>query len=380
MSKYGLVLSAMAALCLMACGEDSSSSASIDEDSELSSSSEISESSSINLAEGLGKSSSSGGKSATQSSSSRSGISSTSTEKNPDSSDDNEEKACSFGAKEKVWKFSYNGKDSYNNSAKIKTAYEIDNENLVIRDTIRYTGKQASCLCKSSEGLIGEYTSEDGSFSATTSCDDSVVVVISNIREEDYFDTYNLKEVHANVKKACDVAVNGGHYDVVSPETETCCSFAFEDSIWRYSYIDEYGKDGDSVVVSEVFLLNDELKLVITEIPMQHAECVAEKFADISLLSYCGADGLIEISSSNIKTDKEQLFTTEKRSCMEKLPVPDKDDPDAEEVILVSGMVSCIIPGIESECIEFPAGSPEAIALKEQCETDLEGTLGTGCE
>jgi hypothetical protein len=42
-------------------------------------------------------------------------------------------------------------------------------------------------------------------------------------------------------------------------------------------------------------------------------------------------------------------------------------------------MVSCDIPGALGECLEFPAGSEEAIAMKAQCESVLEGTLGTGC-
>jgi len=42
-------------------------------------------------------------------------------------------------------------------------------------------------------------------------------------------------------------------------------------------------------------------------------------------------------------------------------------------------MVSCLVPGVMGECIEFAAGSAEAEALKSTCESVMMGTLGTGC-
>lgn len=42
-------------------------------------------------------------------------------------------------------------------------------------------------------------------------------------------------------------------------------------------------------------------------------------------------------------------------------------------------MVSCDIPGVLGECMEFEAGSPEAIALESQCVSNLMGVLGKGC-
>ena len=46
----------------------------------------------------------------------------------------------------------------------------------------------------------------------------------------------------------------------------------------------------------------------------------------------------------------------------------------------VSGeMVSCDIPGVMGECMEYPVGSDEAAQLTELCVSMLGGTLGTGC-
>ena len=359
MGKFGLGLSVTAALCLMACGDDSSSSAPNNEElNNTSSSSEISEapaSSDDNI------------------------VSSSSTESLSSSSVVVEAEPCTFEATDKVWGFSYTGTDTYNNNAKITTTYEIDGDDLVIRDSIRYTGNTASIYCRLSEGP-SEHSSSDGKFSATQSCDGSTVVFVGTTRESGYIADNGLENIHATVKKACDVAVNGGTYDVVPLETETTCNFALEDSVWSYSYLDEYWRGNDSVIAYTVVLPNEDLVLNISKLPMQHAECVSKFFASNSTLDYCGVDGKIEIASSGLSFDKESRYNMEKRSCTEKLPVPDKDDPDAEEVVIVSGMVSCIIPGAVGECLEFPAGTPEAIAMKDQCETELEGTLGTGCE
>ena len=42
-------------------------------------------------------------------------------------------------------------------------------------------------------------------------------------------------------------------------------------------------------------------------------------------------------------------------------------------------MVSCDVPGEMGECLEFEANSTEGKGLKEQCESVMMGTLGTGC-
>ena len=42
-------------------------------------------------------------------------------------------------------------------------------------------------------------------------------------------------------------------------------------------------------------------------------------------------------------------------------------------------MVSCDIPGVMGECMEYPVGSDEAAQLTEFCVSMLGGTLGTGC-
>ena len=42
-------------------------------------------------------------------------------------------------------------------------------------------------------------------------------------------------------------------------------------------------------------------------------------------------------------------------------------------------MVSCDVPGVMGECLEYAAGSAEAQQLTESCVSILQGTLGTGC-
>ena len=42
-------------------------------------------------------------------------------------------------------------------------------------------------------------------------------------------------------------------------------------------------------------------------------------------------------------------------------------------------MVSCDVPGVMGECLEYAAGSAEAQQLTESCVSVLQGTLGTGC-
>ena len=54
-------------------------------------------------------------------------------------------------------------------------------------------------------------------------------------------------------------------------------------------------------------------------------------------------------------------------------------DTPAAGTPATGAMVSCDIPGVMGECLEFPAGSAEATAMEAQCVSVLMGTLGTGC-
>jgi hypothetical protein len=54
-------------------------------------------------------------------------------------------------------------------------------------------------------------------------------------------------------------------------------------------------------------------------------------------------------------------------------------NPPATGTPATGAMVSCDIPGVLGECMEFPAGSAEATAMESQCVSVLMGTLGTGC-
>ena len=54
-------------------------------------------------------------------------------------------------------------------------------------------------------------------------------------------------------------------------------------------------------------------------------------------------------------------------------------NPPATDTPATGAMVSCDIPGVLGECLEYPAGSAEATAMESQCVSVLMGTLGTGC-
>ena len=58
---------------------------------------------------------------------------------------------------------------------------------------------------------------------------------------------------------------------------------------------------------------------------------------------------------------------------------PPTENPPAENPTTSGNMVSCDVPGVLAECLEFPAGSPEAAAMESQCVSVMQGTLGTGC-
>ena len=52
--------------------------------------------------------------------------------------------------------------------------------------------------------------------------------------------------------------------------------------------------------------------------------------------------------------------------------------PSATDTPATGAMVSCDVPGVLGECLEYPAGSAEATAMESQCVSVLMGTLGTG--
>ena len=98
-----------------------------------------------------------------------------------------------------------------------------------------------------------------------------------------------------------------------------------------------------------------------------------------------GSDG----SSSSDETDEG------KSSASEELDSSGSEEPDSSaseepessgsegvegSSASVSGeMVSCDIPGVMGECLEYPVGSDEAAQLTELCESVFGGTLGAGC-
>ena len=54
-------------------------------------------------------------------------------------------------------------------------------------------------------------------------------------------------------------------------------------------------------------------------------------------------------------------------------------DTPATSTPATGAMVSCDVPGVLGECLEFPAGSAEAAAMEAQCVSVMMGTLGSGC-
>ena len=109
----------------------------------------------------------------------------------------------------------------------------------------------------------------------------------------------------------------------------------------------------------------------------------------------------MDVSSSGITSEKESMYNSELRMCKDKIPagsadaessssavadseissssVTGSESSSSSATVATGDMVSCDIPGVLGECLEFPAGSDEAVAMKAQCESVLEGTLGTGC-
>lgn len=370
--KVGLGIALSTAMSFMACGDDSSSSPVFDAPSNQNSSSSV-------------------GNSAPESSSavSSSSVSDANSSSSATVSSSSVAKAepCTFAAADNVWEMSYKASNSKGN-ANVKTIYKIDGENLVILDTIRYTGNQASMICRIADGA-SDFSSSDGQFVGVQYCDGSTVVIAGTVTQKGYFAANARETVHAAVQKACGVAVNGGSYDKIPLATKTTCDFKAEDNEWSYSYLDEGWRGQDSVVVIQSFLFDKKLRVKAEQHPLQHAECIAKNFTDISGNNYCSAEGLMDVSSSGITSEKESMYNSELRMCKDKIPAGSETESSSSSVtgsetssssVAASGdMVSCDIPGALGECLEFPAGSEEAIAMKAQCESVLEGTLGTGC-
>ena len=375
-AKIGFGLSVSAALCLMACGDDESSGIGPqDNQNELTSSS-------------------SEGNSAPESSSE---VANSSSSVEATSSSSVEEAApCAFAATDNVWEMTYKADDG-KGSGTVKTIYEIDGEDLVIRDSIRYTGTQASMFCRLSDGPA-EMSSRDGKLTGVHSCDGgSAALVVTTVREKGYFAANAREAVHAAVQKACGVAVNGGTYEAVPLATKTTCDFKAEDAVWAYTYLDKDWRDKDSVIVHQSFIFENDDRVKAEQHPMQHVECVVKHLTEISSNNYCAAEGLMDVSASGLMGEKESIYESELSACKAKMPAEVEPESSSSteggetssssegtasssSVTTPAGdMVSCDIPGVFGECIEYPAGSDEAIAMTAQCESVLEGTLGTGC-
>ncbi|MBR4785592.1 MAG: hypothetical protein IK012_10145 [Fibrobacter sp.] len=378
-SKFGLGLSLAAVLGLMACGDDASSSSGPDDQPELSSSSGDSD-----------KPESSSDKA--KSSSSVQEVSSSSVE---------EVEPCTFAATDDSWAVSYKGSDG-SNSANIWTVFEVKGEDLVIRDSIRYTGQTANVACRAmqmQDSTELHSKSMDGKLAGVKTCEGSTVVFVSTRTEKGYFASNEREAVHASVKKACDAAVNGSAFEKFPLKVTSNCNFTIDDPEWVYSYLDEGYNSPDSVIVKYVVSQeegDDNLvshKYSIT--PMPYVECMTKQFAKISYNGFCTMEGTVEASSSGNSTKtREEVFGSEQNFCKDKVPAveippvePDTSavTPDTSATVpdttkVPSGdMVSCDIPGVLGECVEFPAGSDEAAGLTAQCVSVMEGTLGTGC-
>ena len=382
--KLGFGLSVSAALCLMACGDDESSwpAANNDPDETLSSSSETSgtpDSSDDNV----------------KSSSSNNGGASSAAES---SSSVEEVVPCTFAATDDSWAVSYKGNDG-DNSANITTVFEIQGEDLVIRDSVRFTGTTASMYCRlltMNDSTATHPTSMDGKLAGEQTCSGSTAVLVTTRTEKGYFATNAREAVHASVKKACDAAVNGSAFEVFPLETTSNCNFTVDDPEWVYSYLDESWRGTDSVIVKYVLAYDSaegEIMRRKYEIqPMPYMECMTKKFSNIGLTNFCTMEGYVNGSSSGTQSKpREDVFKSEQNYCKEKVPaveVEPESSSSADDVETTSSssaaapagdMVSCDIPGIFGECVEYPAGSAEANAMIEQCESIMEGTLGTGC-
>ena len=393
LKKCGLGLTLSTAMCFMACGDDASSNPIANANNQESSSS---------VGGASPESSSATSSSSVSDANSSSSVIASCSSAAVSSSSVVEAEPCTFAATDNAWEMSYKASNA-KGDAKIKTIYKIDGENLVILDTIRYTGNQASMVCRIADGA-SDFSSSDGQFVGVQYCDGSTVVIAGTVTQKGYFAANARETVHAAVQKACGVAVNGGTYDKIPLATKTTCDFKAEDNVWSYSYLDEGWRGQDSVVVIQSFLFDTKLRVKAEQHPLQHAECIAKNFIDISGNNYCSAVGLMDVSSSGITSEKESMYNSELRMCKDKIPAGSVDvessssaAADAESssssetgsetssssaAAATGDMVSCDIPsdvpGL-AECLEYPAGSEEAVQLTAICESTLEGSLGTGC-
>ena len=368
--KIGLGLSLSMAMNFMACGDDSSSpvSASDTPDTKVSSSSVESSPSSSSVV-----------------------ASSSSAAEEPSSSSVKEADPCGFAATDDVWTISYKGSDG-KNSAKITTTYEIKGEDLVIRDSIRYTGSMTSMMCRIDPTSSNK--SSDGIFVGERSCDEdgNTVIYVSSTTEKGYFANRTRENVFHNVQNACRAGIEGGEFDKITFEPVTKCDFTMDDAEWSYFYKDEDLK-GDTVPKKKLVFLDPEdgryVNMNYSIYPMSHIECVSKNFADFNGIHYCSADAYLNIASSSTTFTKESLFEIEQKACKEYIPAGSEtessssvtgSETSSSSVASASGdMVSCDIPGVLGECLEFPADSEEGLGLAAMCESDLEGKLGTGC-
>lgn len=391
-SKFGFGLSLATAIGLVACGDDSSSfspASNDDPDTTLSSSSEGTGAPDSSDDNGTSSSSSNGGSSSPAES----------------SASVEEAEPCTFAAADNAWAVSYRGNDG-NNSASIRTVFEIQGEDLVIRDSIRFTGQTANIYCRlmsMNDSTATHPKSMDGKLAGEQTCEGgSAAVLVSTRTEKGYFASNARETVHASVQKACQAAVNGTAFEVFPLQTISNCNFTVDDPEWVYSYLDENWRHTDSVIVKhvvaydsaegEIMSRNYEIK------PMSYLECMTKKFADIGTTNFCTMEGYVNASSSGtLSKPREDVFKSEQGYCKDKIPaeVEPESSSSAEGgetssssegtassssvTTPVGDMVSCDIPGVFGECLEYPAGSEEAIAMAAQCESVLEGTLGTGC-
>ena len=378
-SKIGLGLSISAALCLMACGDDSSTSPepSNNPQETTSSSSETS---------GTPDSSDNNGAEA----------SSSSVEAASSSSAEEEAAPCTFGATDDSWAINYRGSDG-SNSANIRTVFEIQGEDLVIRDSVRFTGNTASMYCRlltMNDSTATHPSSMDGKLAGVQNCEGSTAVLVSTRTEKGYFANNAREAVHASVKKACDAAVNGSAFEVFPLQTTSNCNFTVDDPEWIYSYLDENWRGTDSVIVRYVVAYDSAESEIMSrkyEIqPMPYVECMTKQFANIGTTNFCTMEGYVNASSSGtLSKPREDVFKSEQNYCKEKVPAEvepessssaDVEETSSSSAAAPSGdMVSCDVPGVMGGCEEAPAGSDQARFYISSCESLLEGTLGTGC-
>ena len=391
-SKFGFGLSLATAIGLVACGDDSSSfspASNDDPDTTLSSSSETSGAPDSSDDNGTSSSSSNGGSSSPAES----------------SASVEEAEPCTFAATDNAWAISYKGNDGDNN-ANIRTVFEIQGEDLIIRDSVRFTGQTANIYCRlmsMNDSTATHPKSMDGKLAGEETCEGgNTAVLVSTRTEKGYFASNSRETVHASVLKACQAAVNGTAFEVFPLQTTSNCNFAIDDPEWTYSYLDENWRGTDSVIVKYVVAYDSAEGEIMShkyEIqPMPYVECMTKKFSNIGTTNFCTMEGYVNASASGtLSKPREDVFKSEQNYCKEKVPAVvepessssadvEETSSSSEETVSSSSvttpagdMVSCDIPGVMGECLEFPAGSDEAIAMAAQCESVLEGTLGTGC-